>query len=39
MNKDINEAKKRYKEAISLARAVGFDDGIENSSAALRRIS
>jgi len=39
MNKDIKEAKKRYKEAISLARAINFEDGLENSSAALRRLS
>ncbi|KAG9999404.1 hypothetical protein KCU78_g15922, partial [Aureobasidium melanogenum] len=39
MNKDIAEAKKRYKEAVSLARAIGFEDGLENSSAALRRLS
>ncbi|KAG2164136.1 hypothetical protein VTO58DRAFT_107156 [Aureobasidium pullulans] len=39
MNKDIMEAKKRYKEAVSLARAIGFEDGLENSSAALRRLS
>ncbi|KAI5203551.1 hypothetical protein E4T38_05169 [Aureobasidium subglaciale] len=39
MNKDIIEAKKRYKEAVSLARAIGFEDGLENSSAALRRLS
>ncbi|CAD0093135.1 unnamed protein product [Aureobasidium vineae] len=38
MNKDIIEAKKHYKEAISLARAIGFEDGLENSSAALRRL-
>ncbi|CAD0113002.1 unnamed protein product [Aureobasidium uvarum] len=34
-----NLAKKRYKEAISLARAIDFEDGLENSSAALRRLS
>jgi hypothetical protein len=39
LNKDIMEAKKRYKEAVSLARAIGFEDGLENSSAALRRLS
>ncbi|KAK6003859.1 hypothetical protein QM012_008709 [Aureobasidium pullulans] len=39
MNKDIAEAKKRYKEAVSLARAIGYEDGLENSSAALRRLS
>ncbi|CAD0091068.1 unnamed protein product [Aureobasidium mustum] len=39
MNKNIAEAKKHYKEAVSLARAIGFEDGLENSSAALRRLS
>lgn len=39
MNKNIKEAKKRYKEAISIAKAIGFEDGLENSSAALRRLT
>jgi hypothetical protein len=39
MNNNIDQAKKHYKEAVSLARAINFEDGLENSSAALRRLS
>ncbi|QIW94512.1 hypothetical protein AMS68_000030 [Peltaster fructicola] len=38
MAKDFDGAKKRYREAISLARAIGFQEGIENSSARLRKL-
>ncbi|KAK3626420.1 hypothetical protein LTR56_019790 [Elasticomyces elasticus] len=33
------EARKKYTEAISIARAVGFQDGVDNSSARLRALS
>ncbi|KAK0942936.1 hypothetical protein LTR29_005508 [Friedmanniomyces endolithicus] len=33
------EARRKYVEAISIARAVGFEDGVENSSARLRGLA
>ncbi|KAK5133536.1 hypothetical protein LTR08_007673 [Meristemomyces frigidus] len=36
---DTVEAKRRYGEAVSLARAVGFEEGVENSSARLRQLN
>ncbi|PIB03002.1 hypothetical protein CB0940_11643 [Cercospora beticola] len=39
MSSDIDLARKKYKEAISLARAVGFEEGVEQSSARLRELA
>lgn len=39
MSNDIDLARKKYKEAISLARAIGFEEGVEQSSARLRELS
>lgn len=39
MNHDIALATKKYKEAISLARAIGFQEGVEQSSARLRQLT
>ncbi|EME46542.1 hypothetical protein DOTSEDRAFT_70526 [Dothistroma septosporum NZE10] len=36
MSKDVNLARSKYKEAIGLARAIGFQEGVEQSSARLR---
>nr|POE56353.1 tpr repeat-containing protein p27g11.02 [Quercus suber] len=36
---DTATAKARYGEAVSLARAIGFREGMENSSARLRKLS
>ena len=38
MDGDIVEARKRYLEAKSLSLAVGFQEGVTNSEAALKRI-
>jgi hypothetical protein len=38
MDGDIAEARRRYEEAGSLARAIGFQEGVVNSQAALKRI-
>ena len=38
MNKDLAEAQKKYTEAISLARAIGFQEGVEQSSAKLKML-
>lgn len=38
MSKNVEAAKRRYKEAVSIARSVGFDEGRENSEAALKRL-
>lgn len=38
MSQDVAEATRRYKEAISLSRAVGFHEGVENGSARLREL-
>lgn len=39
MSKDITLAKKQYKEAASLSRAIGFEEGVEQSSARLRELA
>ncbi|CAK3750285.1 tpr domain-containing [Lecanosticta acicola] len=39
MSKDVELAKKKYKEAVSLARAIGFEEGVEQSSARLRELA
>lgn len=39
MSKDYAGAKRRYEEAIALSRAIGFSDGIEQSSARLRELA
>lgn len=39
MSGNIAEARQRYEEAISLSRAIGFEEGVENSSARLRALS
>ena len=36
MQKDVVEARRRYSEAIGLSRAIGFEEGVENSSERLR---
>lgn len=36
MQQDVKEAERRYNEAVSLARAIGFQEGVENSSERLR---
>lgn len=38
MDGDIAEARKRFQEAKSLAKAIGFQEGVINSEGALRRI-
>ncbi len=38
MDGDIAEARRRYEEAGSIARAIGFPDGVVNSEAALKRL-
>lgn len=38
MSKDIDLAQKKYREAISIARAVGFQEGVEQSSARLKEL-
>lgn len=39
MNGDFTEAMKRYKEAASLARAIGFVDAAKNSQEGLKRLA
>jgi hypothetical protein len=39
MAKDVATAKKRYTEAVSIARAVGFTEGVQASSARLKAIA
>jgi len=39
MNGDIAEARKRYEEAKSLAKAIGFQEGVRNSDDGLCRIA
>lgn len=39
MSKDFAEAKRKYKEAISLAKAVGFSEGVQHSTERLRKIA
>jgi len=36
---DMDTAKSKYREAISLSRAIGFEEGVENSSARLRALT
>lgn len=38
MDGDIVEARRRYEESMSLAKAMGFQEGIENADAALKRL-
>lgn len=38
MQKDFAEARKRYQEAVGLSRAIGFQEGVENSSERLRAL-
>jgi len=38
MDGDIREARKRFDEAKSLAKAIGFDDGVTQADEALKRI-
>jgi hypothetical protein len=38
MDGNIAEARKRFEEAKSLAKAIGFQDGVINSEQALRRL-
>ncbi|KXL42291.1 hypothetical protein M433DRAFT_71363 [Acidomyces richmondensis BFW] len=35
---DLAEAQRRYEEALSLARAIGFQEGVENTSARLKQL-
>lgn len=39
MDGDIREARKRFEEAKSLAKAIGFQEGVINSEEALRRLA
>lgn len=38
MSKDIAEARKRFEEAKSLAKAIGFEEGVKNAEQGLKRI-
>lgn len=38
MEGNVEEAKKKYDEAASLAKVVGFEEGKENSNDALKRL-
>ena len=38
MDGNIAEARKRFEEAKSLAKAIGFQEGITNADEALRRV-
>jgi hypothetical protein len=38
MDGDIVEARRKYEEAISLASAIGFKEGVINSEAGLKRL-
>lgn len=38
MDGDIREARRRYEEAKSLSKAVGFMEGVSNSDEALKRL-
>ncbi|KAI9881622.1 MAG: hypothetical protein M1830_000187 [Pleopsidium flavum] len=38
MDGDVQEARRRYEEAGSLAKAIGFEEGVRNSKEGLRRI-
>jgi hypothetical protein len=39
MNGDIREARKRFEEAKSLAKVIGFEEGVINSEDGLRRLA
>lgn len=39
MARDVDLAQRQYKEAVSLARAIGFEDGVAQSSERLRALS
>ncbi len=39
MDGDITEARRRYEEAKSLSRALGFTDGVKNAEKGLKRLS
>lgn len=39
MDGNVAEARKRFEEAKSLAKAIGFQDGVINSETALRRLA
>ncbi|KAK4981609.1 hypothetical protein LTR66_009853 [Elasticomyces elasticus] len=39
MNGQISEARKRYAEAVSIAKAIGFSEGVENGRQGLKRIA
>lgn len=39
MNGDIREARRRFEEAKSLAKAIGFQEGVINSEDGLRRLA
>lgn len=39
MNNDLAQAQKMYREAASLAKAIGFPEGQANSQEALKRVS
>ncbi|KAL1303967.1 hypothetical protein AAFC00_000414 [Neodothiora populina] len=39
MNNNVKEARSKYREAISLAKGLGFQEGLDNSSEALRRVT
>ncbi|KAI5359430.1 putative tetratricopeptide-like helical domain superfamily, protein Mrg3 [Septoria linicola] len=39
MSSDISLARKKYQEAVSLSRAIGFEEGVEMSSARLRELA
>ena len=38
MDGDVREARKRYEEARSLAKAFGFDEGVSNADESLKRL-
>ncbi len=38
MDGNVKEARKRFEEAKGLAKAIGFQDGVENAEAALKRV-
>lgn len=38
MDGNIKEARKRFEEAKALAKAIGFQDGVDNAELALKRV-
>ena len=38
MDGDVVEAERRYKEARSLAKGIGFDEGVKNADKGLERL-